>query len=154
MLEPEGNDPPILVEGVATKDRFFAMTIDNVLSLIVAFVLGAVTNAYLPPFGWLVGLFYYFAYFFLLEALWSKTLGKHLCGLVVLRSDGTKAGRREALLRTALRLFEVNPFLLGALPGAICVLATRRRQRFGDLLANTVVATSGLSRSESGPPAA
>jgi uncharacterized RDD family membrane protein YckC len=38
-----------------------------------------------------------------------------------------------------MRLVEVNPLLLGALPAGISILATERKQRIGDLQAGTVV---------------
>ena len=55
----------------------------------------------------------------------------------------------QIAVRTGLRLFEVNPLLLGALPAGVAILASSRRQRLGDWLAGTVVAPC-----ESAEPAA
>jgi hypothetical protein len=48
------------------------------------------------------------------------------------------------MLRTLLRVIEVNPILLGALPAGIMLLVTKRRQRLGDLLAGTVVISNKI----------
>ncbi len=88
----------------------------------------------------------WFAYFFLSEWLLSATPGKLLAGLTVKTIDGGRINSRQAGIRTLLRIVEVNPFIVGALPAAICVLVTQRRQRIGDVLAGTVVVRRARSR--------
>ena len=79
-------------------------------------------------------------FYFVQEGAWSTTLGKRLFGLRVIRLDGVAGSWREASVRTAARLIETNPFLApGFLAGGIAVLTSDRRQRFGDMLADTVV---------------
>lgn len=51
----------------------------------------------------------YLGYFFLCEALWSRTPGKYIQGLVVVDLSGDRCGRRRALVRTLLRAVEANP---------------------------------------------
>jgi uncharacterized RDD family membrane protein YckC len=126
--------------GDATKARFFAMVIDNLVAACLAFS-GAtglpeqVGIARVPAAGAI-----YLLYYFLQEGALSTTLGKRVCGLVVRHQDGSRAGWKAATIRIALRVVEVNPILLGALPGALFVAMTNKRQRIGDALAGTVVA--------------
>ena len=81
----------------------------------------------------------FLSYYFLFESLFSRTPGKFLMGIVVRKFDGGKCGWREAAIRTALRVVEVNPLLLGALPACAMILISKHRQRLGDRLADTVV---------------
>lgn len=52
---------------------------------------------------------------------------------------GTPAGWREASIRTALRILEVNPILAGGLPAGLAIMVTKKRKRLGDLMADTAV---------------
>jgi len=87
----------------------------------------------------IVGAIAMVAYFPITEGLWGRSLGKLLSGTVVVTKTGAMPGVWRALLRTLLRLIEVNPFLLGGIPAAIFVAATSERRRLGDLLAGTYV---------------
>src|SRR6185436_20385183 len=69
----------------------------------------------------------FLAYYFIFESLFSRTPGKFLMGLVVRKFNGGKCGWREAAIRTAFRLLEVNPLFLGALPGSVLILFSRNR---------------------------
>jgi len=86
----------------------------------------------------------YLAYFFLLETLWSRTFGKFFQGLVIRKLDGSRCDWKAALIRSALRLVEVNPLLLGGLPAGLVIVASERKQRIGDLLAGTLVVSTAL----------
>jgi uncharacterized RDD family membrane protein YckC len=79
------------------------------------------------------------AYFPLLEHRYGATPGKLLCGLRVVDARGGRPSLNQAFVRTALRLIEVNPFMLGGIPAGIAVLASKSRQRLGDMAANTFV---------------
>ena len=97
--------------------------------------------------GGVLGLLAILAYYPITEWLWGQTLGKRITGLVVVDAAGRPPGLRRALARTATRLIEVNPFLLGGLPAGIIVMASKRRQRLGDMLAGTyVIPKSDLAR--------
>lgn len=86
-------------------------------------------------------------YFPVGEAFWGRTLGKLLTGMVVVDETGRAPGVLRALLRTLLRVFEVNPLLAGGIPAAIAVAVTKKRQRLGDMVAGTyVVRTKELRR--------
>lgn len=85
-------------------------------------------------------------YFPLTEGLWGRTLGKLFAGTMVVDKAGRVPGLGRALVRTLFRLIEVNPVLLGGVPAGICVLATKRKQRIGDLVAGTYVLSADTLR--------
>ena len=74
----------------------------------------------------------------------GQSLGKKALGIRVVRLDGQKAGFREALLR-ALVLFLDLVFSMGVL-GILTISTSRRKQRLGDMAANTVVIKSSPSK--------
>ena len=128
------------LKGDATKTRFFAAWID----ITIAFILCIAVGARLPgplssPVRWAIAAAVFVGYFFVQEGAWGTTLGKRVFGLRVVRLDGSVAGWQEALARSVLRLVEVNPVLLGALPAALAVAWSRRKQRLGDMIAGTLV---------------
>jgi uncharacterized RDD family membrane protein YckC len=96
--------------------------------------------------GW--ALYYYFA----LESGDGQTVGKKLMKLRVMRADGRPAGMREIAVRTVLRVVDG----LGAyIVGLIVMLVTgERRQRIGDLAANTIVVDASTPTSAPPQPAA
>lgn len=129
----------VVVPGDASKDRFFALVFDNLVGLVIGMVAaGAIPNdqVVLRVTAWVA---VYLGYFFLFEALVGSTPGKMIFGLWVRRIEGGRCSWLQAAVRTVARLIEVNPLLLGALPAAIVVLASKNRQRLGDVLAGTVV---------------
>lgn len=78
-------------------------------------------------------------YFILLEALLGTTLGKAVFGLRVVDRSGCLAGPVAVIVRNLTRPFEVLNAAAGL--GATVMLCSRRRQRIGDHLAKTVVAS-------------
>ncbi|WP_428938423.1 RDD family protein [Fontivita pretiosa] len=68
------------------------------------------------------------------ELVWGWTIGKRLCGLRVVRLDGSPPGAGALAVRNLLRL--VDALLLFPL---VLVLISPLRQRFGDVAAETVV---------------
>jgi uncharacterized RDD family membrane protein YckC len=79
------------------------------------------------------------AYFPVTEGIWGRSLGKLITGTIVVDADGRPPGIGRIVLRTLLRLVEVNPFLAGGIPAGICVMATKHKQRLGDLATSTYV---------------
>jgi uncharacterized RDD family membrane protein YckC len=71
-----------------------------------------------------------------MEATQGATFGKKALGLRVVRLDGSPIGWSEAILRLLLRI--VDNFFFG-LVGFICILATEKQQRVGDMVAKTIV---------------
>ena len=132
------------VVGDASKARLIAVFIDH----LIAFALMLFIVALVPEdFPVIKGVFFfliYLAYFVVLEALWSRTLGKYFQGLIVRKLDGSRCNWKAALIRGSLRVVEVNPLLLGGIPAGIAVISSERKQRIGDLLAETVVVSDKL----------
>lgn len=78
-------------------------------------------------------------YFPLFEGLSGYTVGKYICRIKVINSEGKIPGIGRAVIRTLLRILEVNPALLGAIPAGVAILCSKTKQRFGDMLAHTYV---------------
>ena len=132
------------LRGNATKLRLFAMGIDNLFASIVGILVATKLIKVPPddwPAGWLFVSLAYLAYYFVQEGIWGTTLGKRAFGLWVVCLDGTPAGWLEAWWRTLFRILEVNPLLLGPVPGGLAIARSKHRQRLGDLAAGTVVVT-------------
>ena len=131
-----------MIIGDASKARLMALFIDH----LIAFALMMLAVAFVPESLALMKAvfftFIYLAYFVVLEALWSRTPGKFVEGLVVRKLNGNRCGWRAALIRGSLRVVEVNPLLLGGLPAGLVIIASERKQRIGDLLAGTVVVSN------------
>jgi len=102
---------------------------DNILALV------------LIPIVW-------FTYFFLLEGAFGATPGKLLSRLRVIKKGGGRISFWQAAVGAALGILEINPI------GAIVIWLTPLKQRFGDLLAGTLVVNrEKLHKAEFNPPA-
>ncbi len=135
--EPERR--PALSPAGTIMPRHLAAIFDNILAAVV----GAIVAKQLPA-DWRVAqaiclLMVYYGYFFFLEKLMSTTPGKLFMGLKIVSYDGEACSWRQIFIRTIFRMIEVNPLLLGAIPAAARILASRDRQRFGDYFADTIV---------------
>jgi len=131
--------------GDASKARLIAVFIDHIVASALMLFVVALVPEHLAVVKAVLFFLVYLAYFVVLEALWSRTLGKFFQGLVVRKLDGTRIDWKAALLRGGLRIVEVNPLLLGGLPAALVINASKRKQRIGDLIAGTVVVSDKLS---------
>jgi uncharacterized RDD family membrane protein YckC len=121
--------------------RFLAAQIDHGFAVVLFFV-AAMSLADERPLQVIPGVAAvssYLGYYFLSEWLLGGTPGKLLFRLRVEQLTGQPCTARQIAIRTLLRLAEVNPVLLGALPAGVVILATERHQRIGDLIAGTVV---------------
>lgn len=132
------------VIGNASKARLIALFIDHLIALAIMFVAVALVPENFPVVKAVFFFLFYLGYFVVLEALWSRTLGKFFQGLIVRKLDGTRCDLKAALIRSALRIIEVNPILFGGLPAGLVIIASQRKQRIGDLLAGTVVVSDRL----------
>jgi uncharacterized RDD family membrane protein YckC len=122
-----------------TMPRHLAAILDYVISAI----LGVLVAKQFPD-DWLVVqaiclVTVHLVYFLVCEIIFSATPGKLLMGLKILAYNGNRCSPKQALIRILFRLIEVNPLLLGALPAAARIIATRDKQRFGDKVADTIV---------------
>ena len=128
--------------GDASKARLIAVFIDHLIAFALTLLVVAFFPESLPSLKAVFFFLTYLAYFFLMEALWSRTSGKLFQGLVVRKLDGNRCDWKAALIRSALRIVEVNPLLLGGIPAGLVIIASERKQRIGDLLAGTVVVST------------
>ena len=85
----------------------------------------------------LLGLVVANLYHIVLEGRWGRTVGKRLVGIRVTRADGSRPTVRAATIRTLARFVDWLP--AGYLAGFVAMALTEKRQRLGDLAANTVV---------------
>jgi len=127
--------------GTAGFRRLVAAAIDFVAAFFVFWLLVALISSDGPLPAWVVlaACCAWVAYFFLFEWLLGATPGKMVMGLCVRQICGQRCSASQAAIRTVMRLVEVNPLALGAIPAIVSMLVTRRRQRLGDWLAGTVV---------------
>src|SRR5690242_5839023 len=96
--------------------------------------------------GWLVAVivlvitFAFLAYFVLLEALnGGRTIGKQLLGVRVVMATGHAVTPTAAVVRGLFRLLDCYLPVLPFLPGLAMIFLHPRNQRFGDLVAGTIV---------------
>jgi uncharacterized RDD family membrane protein YckC len=133
-------DPPSAISTYDTiGPRYIASGIDNLLAAASMLACAKLVSDEYPALQVVVFLTTYFNYFLLLEWLTGRTVGKLLLGVVVVRFDGGRPRFWQILVRTLLRIVEVNPVLCGAIPAGVLVLISPNRQRLGDRLAGTVV---------------
>lgn len=78
-------------------------------------------------------------YYVVLEGLTGYTLGKAIFRIKVVNQDGNVPGMLKSLIRTLFRLLEINPLLFGGIIAGVVALTSPRKQRIGDMLANTYV---------------
>jgi uncharacterized RDD family membrane protein YckC len=80
-------------------------------------------------------------YFALFEAFWNgQTPGKRMLRLRVIQQSGRPIGLFESMARNLIRMIDMLPGFY--LVGAVCIFATRRQQRLGDMVAGTLVVHS------------
>lgn len=134
--------------GTSRPPRYGAAVIDNTLAMFAALATGGVvgdqfrvliSKDLVGPLGLTLLPFVFLSYFFFFEWLFNATPGKIFVGLTVRQLDGSSCGAKAAFFRTATRLIELNPFVLGCIPAAFIIWRSEKNQRWGDMLANTVV---------------
>lgn len=143
---PEGADFEFVIAGAGT--RAFAWMLDEVIqvsALVALFFL----QIFLWPLGeagvglgfggFMIAKFLLdWFYFGLFEAFWNgQTPGKRSLGIRVVRSNGTPVDASSAIGRNFLRAADMVPFFYTV--GMISMLMTRRLQRLGDLIFDTMV---------------
>ncbi|MGE0057834.1 MAG: RDD family protein [Dehalococcoidia bacterium] len=75
-------------------------------------------------------------YYFVLEWKTGQTVGKMLLKIKVVSADGQPLTQGKVAVRTILRIIDGFLFYLVAF---ICVVATKQKQRLGDMAAGTLV---------------
>ncbi|MDT3436978.1 RDD family protein [Haloarcula sp. 1CSR25-25] len=134
--------PEMGTEGDVVWRRIVAIIIDVVLigvvSTAIIVVLGQIR---LGVLGNLFGLIIGFGYYIYLEGTYGQTIGKMALDIVVVTEDGDPIDYGPAAIRTLLRIVDILPAFY--LVGIVAVLVTDRKQRLGDLVADTVVVRAG-----------
>ena len=134
MVTFERPTPDLGTERDIVSKRSIAFLLDLIG---LAVVLGITTNiAFLTwePLGFLVlalDVVLMFAYFIYFEAEYGQTIGKMLMDIVVVSEDDGSISYKEATVRTLLRPLDTL--------GLVAIYVTDRKQRIGDLAADTVV---------------
>lgn len=107
-----------------------------ILGFFIALLTGQTTGDGFELYGfsafvwWMIGFVYYAAF----ECKLGATPGKMVIGLRVIKTDGEVCDCKAAVIRTICRIID-NFFFIGVL----IMLFSKRNQRFGDHMANTVV---------------
>jgi uncharacterized RDD family membrane protein YckC len=146
---PEGVDLEASLAGLGT--RFMAILVDLTVLALLFVVLVAITSAAAAGskdaavIVIVIGLFFIiFSYDVVCETFnHGRTPGKAALGIRVIQVDGNPVGFFTSAVRNVLRIVEVI-----ALPiiAATSMVVTPRRQRIGDLMANTVVVRDRVQR--------
>lgn len=133
------------LEPAGLGTRIIAALIDTGVQTVVLFALwltGAISFGLDTTWTWaqaglgILAFLVYFAYYPFFEAIWSgQTPGKRIKNLRVVKVTGHPIGAIEAMLRGVVRLIDVHVFAIGF----ALAFATKRSQRLGDLLAQTIV---------------
>lgn len=138
MDTPENTTIPAVGAGVGI--RALSTIIDGlilgVISGVVAIALGGFASSHASGTQYLWSLILGFCYYTYFEGSTGATPGKMLCGLKVIKTDGTPCDISAAALRTACRIIDG---LVVYLVAAILVWTSDRNQRLGDKMANTLV---------------
>ncbi|HEY0386421.1 MAG TPA: RDD family protein, partial [Pyrinomonadaceae bacterium] len=124
--------------------QLFAMTIIAIAFILVADFVdfeGSLKSA--PKWVYAILILVVFliwtSYFIFFEWVWNgQTPGKRWLKLRVIREDGRPVTFWEAAVRNLLRIFDIMPFPFYSI-GLICVFASNRDQRVGDMVAGSVV---------------
>ncbi len=117
----------------------------------LAVLFGLTGSSFPAAFG--IWLLLFLLYYPILEGLWGFTIGKLICGLIVVNEYGERPGVLKAIIRTLIRLIEVNPIWVGGIPAGIVVASSSAHQRLGDMAARTyVLRMSDMGRLTSGQP--
>jgi len=119
--------------------RHLAAIFDNTLAMVLGVVVAKSIDGEPYQLQLVLFLIAYLGYFFLFEVLISRTPGKILTGLAVVKKDGSRITVGGVAIRTLLRILEVNPALLGYAPAALSIIFSKYNQRIGDRLAGSIV---------------
>lgn len=144
VLSPEKTIITYRLSGIGSRigAHFIDLTIILVVIYIVAmFVLMTISQVDETIANVIVALtstFGFFVYFILFEGLWNgQTLGKKIVGIRVRMADGLPLTFGAAVGRNLLRPADMFPGTY--FMGLLAMFCSPKSQRFGDLVANTVV---------------
>ena len=84
----------------------------------------------------LVSLIVWHLYFILMEYKFKATIGKKILGLKVISLKSESLSYKQCLIREIFRAYSDVPLIF---PGIICMIMSKRKQRLGDILTETMV---------------
>jgi uncharacterized RDD family membrane protein YckC len=84
----------------------------------------------------LVSLIIWHLYFILMEYKFKATIGKKVLGLKVISLDSETLSYKQCLVREIFRSYSDVPLIF---PGIVCMFMSKRKQRLGDILTETMV---------------
>jgi uncharacterized RDD family membrane protein YckC len=84
----------------------------------------------------LVSLIIWHLYFILMEYKFKATVGKKILGLKVISLNSELLSYKQCLIREIFRAYSDVPLVF---PGIICMIMSKRKQRLGDILTDTMV---------------
>ncbi|EMA15322.1 RDD family protein [Haloarcula marismortui] len=138
----ERPQPEMGTEGDVIWRRVVAIIIDIVvIGIVSSAIAGILSQIRLAALGSLIGLVLGFGYYIYLEGTYGQTIGKMALDIVVVTEDGDPIDFGPAAIRSLLRIVDVLPAFY--LIGFVAVLVTDRKQRLGDIVADTVVVRAG-----------
>ena len=91
-------------------------------------------KSFIPP---IVFLILFAGYHFFFEAMYGKTPGKHLAGIRVIKSDGSRLSFLDSFVRNILRVVDALPF--GYMAGMVIIFLEQYNRRLGDIVGDTLV---------------
>lgn len=127
-------------------ERIVGRILDGLLIVVYAFIIIFIVigtsqfNSFFENNGWMVVFFILppFFYDLVCEMLFNgQSLGKKVMGIKVISLNGEQPTFGQYLIRWLFRLVDFS--LTGSLCGLICVAATEKRQRLGDIIAGTTL---------------
>lgn len=140
----------LMVESIGVVGRAIPALIDLIILSVINFCLAKLfggtaavdsgtlsTHLSVEGTPVLILMFAPLGYWVLLEGIWGKTVGKMITGLKVVMEDGSPITPMAAVIRNLVRIIDIIPFFY--VVGAIFVMATDKKQRLGDRVANTIV---------------
>jgi uncharacterized RDD family membrane protein YckC len=80
-----------------------------------------------------------------IQGLTGGTIGKLICGIRVMREDGSRPGIGRGVLRWVLLIVDDFPYFIPMLTGFIVAMTNDRRRRVGDMAAGTFVVRAGTA---------
>jgi uncharacterized RDD family membrane protein YckC len=137
------DSPPEISTANTIMPRHFAAIFDNLLATILGVLAAKSVEKERLVLQLIVFVVVYLGFYVVFELSISRTPGKLLTGLVIVRTDGSEISVSDVAIRTLFRVLEVNPALLGAVPAAISIIFSKRNQRIGDRIAGTIVVPPG-----------
>jgi uncharacterized RDD family membrane protein YckC len=150
LAAPEGIDLDLVLAGIGSRAGalFLDTLVQMLATLILLWVAGMFVDAGVALAA--VGLFMVVFGYPILSETFAKgqTLGKKALGIAVVRTDGSPVTFLAATIRNVMRLIDLLP---GAYTvGLVAMLATKRCQRLGDLVAGTIVVRRGREQFHAG----